>query len=566
MLAAILLAGIDRPVAAQTSDRKKTGCCCCCQEFRTEVVPGTELQGYTMIRTYPVADLVLQAHNATQPKLLRVAKEEAAWCCTPVPSKACPGAGPTCQRNIAVDGKESPTPVPIMDQTLVNLITHMIAPTSWEAVGGEGAIEYFPVSMELVIRQTPVVHEQISELLAALRRFQEVEVSVEVRLLSLSECFYSRFWEHLGSHVPCLSCTDSASQPMTMAFLTNIEESQLLDFVQTDPHGHTIMTPKLRMLNGQAATIELADEPSTVSCLELVQVNGQSVIVARNEPLSTRFSVSARPAVSADRRFVRLNLKVSRTDSGNSVLFPVTTLIEPVFEGGFRGAPVTFTQFFRQPTLESVVNIPDGGTVLLTGWTQMRQAPNDSPCPLAEVPLIGWLFDKPAAQPEREHVLLMVSLRIIAPEQKEERLALGSGSSSTAVMPPAKLDQKTPCCAERLCEALRLTGTCEAQECLPCPQKETRTAIAAPTPNWNRQVAELLEKYEEMCAKGQLPEAEALARQALALDPACFSSRSSIPQLFEGFPESELTPPTKRSRPTSQPTQLAPERVPGGKK
>jgi hypothetical protein len=210
--------------------------------------------------------------------------------------------------------------------------------------------------------------------------------------------------------------------------------------------------------------------------------------------------------------------------------------------------------------LESVVNIPDGGTILLTGWTQMREAPDDPPCPLAELPLIGWLFDKPAAQPELEHVLLMVTPRIIVSEQ-------AGAPPAKAVMPPAKLDQKTPCCAERLCEALRLTGgTCEAQECLPCPQKETRTAIAAPTPNWNRQVAELLEKYEEACAKGQLPEAEALARQALALDPACFSLRSSIPQPFEGFLESELTPPTKRSGPTSQPTQLTPERVRGSKK
>ena len=52
-------------------------------------------------------------------------------------------------------------------------------------MGGPGHIEYFPLAMALVINQTPDIQEQIAELLAALRRLQEQEVTIEVRFITL---------------------------------------------------------------------------------------------------------------------------------------------------------------------------------------------------------------------------------------------------------------------------------------------------------------------------------------------------------------------------------------------
>ena len=76
--------------------------------------------------------------------------------------------------------------------TLIELITSTIAPDSWDEVGGAGAIEPFPVNLSLVISQTQEVHEQIADLLDQLRRLQDLQVTIEVRFITLNDNFFER--------------------------------------------------------------------------------------------------------------------------------------------------------------------------------------------------------------------------------------------------------------------------------------------------------------------------------------------------------------------------------------
>jgi hypothetical protein len=52
---------------------------------------------------------------------------------------------------------------------LIDNMTTSIAPTSWDEVGGPGAIKEFKNSGALVISQTAAIHEEIAEYLKALR-------------------------------------------------------------------------------------------------------------------------------------------------------------------------------------------------------------------------------------------------------------------------------------------------------------------------------------------------------------------------------------------------------------
>ncbi len=76
--------------------------------------------------------------------------------------------------------------------TLIDLITSTIAPDSWTDVGGSGAIEPFPTNLSLVISQTQEVHEQIADLLDQLRRLQDLQVTIEVRFITLNDNFFER--------------------------------------------------------------------------------------------------------------------------------------------------------------------------------------------------------------------------------------------------------------------------------------------------------------------------------------------------------------------------------------
>ncbi len=76
--------------------------------------------------------------------------------------------------------------------TLIDLITSTIAPQSWDTVGGPGSIEGFPTNLSLVVSQTQEVHEQIADLLDQLRRLQDLQVTIEVRYITLNDGFFER--------------------------------------------------------------------------------------------------------------------------------------------------------------------------------------------------------------------------------------------------------------------------------------------------------------------------------------------------------------------------------------
>jgi general secretion pathway protein D len=77
--------------------------------------------------------------------------------------------------------------------SLIDLITATVAPDTWEeTTGGPGTIEAFDANLSLVIRQTEEVHEEIVDLLQQLRRMQDLQVTIEVRFITLNDNFFER--------------------------------------------------------------------------------------------------------------------------------------------------------------------------------------------------------------------------------------------------------------------------------------------------------------------------------------------------------------------------------------
>jgi hypothetical protein len=67
-------------------------------------------------------------------------------------------------------------------ERLITLITQTIQPSSWQAAGGSGTIAYYAAAPGLIVNQTVDIHEQIADLLAALRRQQEAEAEAQSKL------------------------------------------------------------------------------------------------------------------------------------------------------------------------------------------------------------------------------------------------------------------------------------------------------------------------------------------------------------------------------------------------
>jgi general secretion pathway protein D len=76
--------------------------------------------------------------------------------------------------------------------SLIDLITSTVAPTTWDTVGGPGSIAPFATNLSLVVSQTQEVHDQIADLLDQLRRLQDLQVTIEVRFITLNDNFFER--------------------------------------------------------------------------------------------------------------------------------------------------------------------------------------------------------------------------------------------------------------------------------------------------------------------------------------------------------------------------------------
>ncbi len=252
--------------------------------------------------------------------------------------------------------------------SLIDLIVSTVDHDSWMENGtGEGEIQPFPTNLSLVISQTQRVHEQIADLLAQLRRLQDLQVTIEVRFIRLTDSFFERIGidfdfniedgsglasgalngaggafepprrsaavgldvDNAGLLDPLPNFTVDLDVPFRQggfgmatpqfgtpsqigefgfAILSDIEAFFLIEASQGDVRANILQAPKVTLFNGQQAiVVDTAFTPFVISVIPVVgefAAAQQPVIVVLSE--GTMMTVQA--VVSDDRRYVRLTL------------------------------------------------------------------------------------------------------------------------------------------------------------------------------------------------------------------------------------------------------------------
>ncbi len=125
------------------------------------------------------------------------------------------------------DGLEGQQPgVPNHDfRALSELIMTTVDPDSWEENGGQASVSNHGSTLSLVIRQTQKVHQEIADLLSQLRRLQDLQVTIEVRYITIND----RFFEQIGVDFD-FNVNDSIGGPRT-----NAQFNPLRPFGSPDP-------------------------------------------------------------------------------------------------------------------------------------------------------------------------------------------------------------------------------------------------------------------------------------------------------------------------------------------
>ena len=110
-------------------------------------------------------------------------------------------------------------------QSLIDLIQQTVAPTTWNTVGGQGAVMPFQTNLSLVISQTQEVHEEIADLLDQLRRLQDLQVTIEVRFITLDDTFAERIGVDFDFNIQT-----GVGQPLNMTAIPTASNSSLNPF------------------------------------------------------------------------------------------------------------------------------------------------------------------------------------------------------------------------------------------------------------------------------------------------------------------------------------------------
>jgi type II secretory pathway component GspD/PulD (secretin) len=209
------------------------------------------------------------------------------------------------------------------EDMLIKLITSTIQPRSWAEQGGPGTVEFHPLTLALIINQTPDIQDQVQDLLNALRRLIDQEVAVEVKFISISEDFFERVGVNFNLNIvnnsrealqvqpqltsgqfaqpgfinafnpgnlisgltPAGTLTNDLNIPinqltypqaippfggypgipgfggltMGLAFLSDIQVFLFMEAVAGDTRANVMQAPKLSLFNGQTAFIAVND-------------------------------------------------------------------------------------------------------------------------------------------------------------------------------------------------------------------------------------------------------------------------------------------------------------------
>jgi general secretion pathway protein D len=257
--------------------------------------------------------------------------------------------------------------------------------------------------------------------------------------------------DSFGASAPVFGGFDPGSvASFGFAILSDIEVFFLINAVKGDTRSNIMQAPTVTMFNGQSANVQDASAvPFVTSVIPVVgdfAVAQQPIITIL--PEGTSLNVQA--VVSDDRRFVRLNLVpfFSQITAVDTFTFDgsVTTrrsqdsllndLLDRVNNGGNNNnnnnnadedfETVNQGVTVQLPTLafttvNTVVSVPDGGTILMGGIKRMSEGRTERGVPfLSNIPYINRLFKNVGIGRETTSLMMMVSPKIIIQEEEEE--------------------------------------------------------------------------------------------------------------------------------------------------
>ncbi len=356
----------------------------------------------------------------------------------------------------------------VNDEMLDTLIRDNISPESWEA---DPANSLRISNGTMVVNQTPEVHEQIQRLLDDLREATGIMVDLQARFLKVEDnfledigvdfrglgspgkgtnAFFNDFGDstaqqtlgqELGSETSLGAfydegedgdirartenlfdgflgdedvLTGSGGLQFQWTYLNDLQLEMILTAVSKSERVELVTAPKILVSNTARSNLTVMNQVAYVQDFDVEIAQAASIADPVIGIIQDGVVLDVRPVVSADRRFITVELRPTIAELQRPIQTFTTSL-------GVSGNSVTI----QLPELEisrvrTSIPIPDGGTVLLGGQKIHENEDLRSGVPiLNKIPIVSFFFERQGTFVSNRKLLILLKAKIVIPQELE---------------------------------------------------------------------------------------------------------------------------------------------------
>jgi tetratricopeptide (TPR) repeat protein len=356
----------------------------------------------------------------------------------------------------------------VTGDALEGLIRENIAPESWDEDPRNSV--RITESGTLVVNQTPEVQEQIKRLLDDLREATGIMVDIQARFLTVEDNFLedigvdfrglgqpglgtNAFLNDFGdastqgelgqeigqgtdlgsfyddgldgdvrSRVENLYdiglgdtdvLTGSGGLSFQWTYLNDLQLEMVLRAVSKSERLELVTAPKVLVFNTARANIAVMNQVAYVQDFDVEIAQAASIADPIVNVVQDGVVLDVRPVVSADRRFIMMELRPTVAVLKRPIEQLATTL----------GSQNTVTIQLPELDIQRVrttVPMPDGGTVMLGGLKISEKQDLRSGVPiLNQIPVVRFLFERKGNYISNRKLLILIKANIVIPQEHE---------------------------------------------------------------------------------------------------------------------------------------------------
>ncbi|MBI2932477.1 MAG: tetratricopeptide repeat protein [Planctomycetes bacterium] len=199
----------------------------------------------------------------------------------------------------------------------------------------------------------------------------------------------------------------------------------IVRLVSRNSRSHVLTAPKMTLFNTQRGNIRISNQFAYIRDYDIQIATAAVAPDPVPDVVSDGITLDVRPIVSADRRFVTIELRPTI-----ATLFPAPPDVFSILISlAVPGNPVTpvlpveiETPILNISRMRTTVVIPDRGTLLIGGLTTYFEMDGESSIPVwRNIPILGNLGSNKYKGRQKKQLLVILRARIIIPDEEERR-------------------------------------------------------------------------------------------------------------------------------------------------